>query len=59
MWQVANDTPVWMRPRRTIYFLVRTGANGRMEYLRDKRGRLRTWQTRDAAAAAAARKREG
>jgi hypothetical protein len=47
-WEVANDSPVWLKPRRTIYFLTRC-INGKREYLDDRLGRLRTWQTRAAA----------
>lgn len=47
-WQWANDTPVWLKPRRTLYFLVRRTKNG-TEYRNDKRGRLITYRSREQA----------
>jgi len=48
-WQVWNDTPIWLKPRRTVYFIARNDADGNREDYRDKAGRLRTWRTREAA----------
>lgn len=39
------------RPRH-IYFIYRRLENGDTEYLNDKRGRLRTWRSREAVIAA-------
>lgn len=47
-WRIANDSPVWLKPRRTIYFLTRR-QNGRREELETESGRLRTWKAREAA----------
>jgi len=52
-WTVANDTPVWLKPRRTVYFLhrwkgVTDPSNLRgceEEQFEDKAGRIRTWRT--------------
>ena len=46
-WTWGNDTPVWRKPRRTVYFIFRRVC-GNVEYLRDKRGRLRTWRSQAA-----------
>lgn len=55
-WQWANDSPVWLKPRRTVYFLVRhVGDNhedwttGTVEYREDKRGRLIMYSSREQA----------
>lgn len=53
-WRVVNDSPVWLKPRRTVYYLSRT-VNGKREDLEDKAGRLRTWRTREQAQAALSR----
>lgn len=45
-WMVKNDTPVWMKPRRTVYFLAR-GNDG--EQYEDCRGRVRNWRTLEQA----------
>jgi hypothetical protein len=47
-WRLANDSPCWLQPRRHIYFLTRT-VNGRREDMLTPSGRLRTWETSDAA----------
>ena len=47
-WQLCCDSPCWLKPRRTLYFLSRT-VNGKREDLEDKRGRLRTWRTVEGA----------
>jgi hypothetical protein len=44
-WTWANDTPLWLQ--RTVYFIVRKSQSG-VEYLRDKRGRIRLWRSRKA-----------
>ena len=49
-WEYANDSPVWLRPRRTVYFVVRHYDN-EVEYRNDKRGRLITYRTREQAIA--------
>lgn len=36
-WEWANDSPIWYKPRRTVYFLVRH-LRDRIEYRNDKRG---------------------
>ena len=46
-WTWGNDTPVWLKPRRTVYFIFRR-IDGNTEYLRDKRGRVRTWRSQEA-----------
>jgi hypothetical protein len=43
-WTYGNDTPVWQKPRRTVWFVYRRISGG-TEYLQDKRGRLRTFRT--------------
>ena len=55
-WQWANDSPVWLKPRRTVYFLVRhVGENhanwsdGKIEYRRNKRGALIAYNNREQA----------
>jgi hypothetical protein len=48
-WQIGNDSPVWLKPRRHIYFLHRTNANGDKEYVETPTGKLRTWRTKEAA----------
>jgi hypothetical protein len=47
-WEWGNDTPVWLKPRRTVYFIYRLQEGGNREYLRDKRGHLRTWRSQEA-----------
>jgi hypothetical protein len=54
-WTWGNDTPVWLTPRRTVYFIYRRAEGGGTEYLRDKRGRLRIWRSPEAVKAALAR----
>ena len=53
-WEWGNDTPVWLKPRRTIYFIYRRN-NGDTVYLNDKRGRLRQWRSADTVKKALAR----
>lgn len=55
-WEWANDSPVWLQPRRTVYFLVRhVGDNhndwttGKVEYRTNKRGHVITYGTREQA----------
>lgn len=49
-WEWAVDSPVWLKPRRTLYFLIRrSDSHGAMEYRRDKIGRLITYRTREQA----------
>ena len=38
-WTWGNDSPVWLNPRRTIYFIFRV-LHGNVEYLRGKSGRM-------------------
>ena len=47
-WEYANDSPVWLKPRRTLYFLVRRTDNG-VEYRNNKRGNLITYRDREQA----------
>jgi hypothetical protein len=47
-WTYGNDSPVWLKPRRHVFFIYKVLDNGDREYLNDKRGRLRTWRTREA-----------
>jgi hypothetical protein len=51
-WTWGNDTPVWLTPRRTIYFIYCRAEGGGIEYLRNKQGRLRTWRSQEAVKAA-------
>lgn len=46
-WMWGNDTPVWMEPRRTVYFIYRRTPQG-VEYYRGKQGRVRTWRSAEA-----------
>ena len=46
-WTWGNDTPLWLKPRRTVYFIFRR-IDGNTEYLRDKRGRVRMWRSQMA-----------
>ena len=46
-WTWGNDTPVWLKPRRTVYFVFRR-IHGNVEFLRGKRGRVRIWRSREA-----------
>ena len=46
-WTWGNDSPVWLKPRRTVYFIFRR-IDGTTEYLRDKRGRVRMWRSQEA-----------
>ena len=46
-WMWGNDSPVWLKPRRTVYFIFRR-IDGNTEYLRDKRGRVRMWRSQKA-----------
>ena len=48
-WRWANDSPVWLKPRRTVYFLVRDGDDGRTEYRTNKRGHVITYRDREQA----------
>lgn len=48
MWEWANDSPVWLKPRRTVYFLIKR-VGGRVVYRGDKRGRVITYSTREQA----------
>jgi hypothetical protein len=43
-WQVCNDTPVWFKPRRTVYFIMRNG-----EIINKSNGHRRFFKTREAA----------
>ncbi len=52
-WTWGNDTPVWLTPRRTIYFIFRR-IDGKAEFLKDKRGRMRKWYSQNAVKAALA-----
>jgi hypothetical protein len=45
-WRWAVDSPVWLKPRRTVYFLTRE-VEGRTEYLNNSIGRLHTWKTQE------------
>jgi len=54
-WTWGNDTPVWMKPRRTVYFIYRQALGGGLEYLNDKRGRLRTWKSQETVKEALAK----
>lgn len=51
-WTWGNDTPVWLTPRRTVYFIFRRPSYGGTEFLRSKSGRLRTWRSQEAVRAA-------
>jgi hypothetical protein len=51
-WTWGNNTPVWLTPRRTVYFIYRRTADGGTEYLLDKRGRMRAWRSQQAVKAA-------
>ena len=44
--RIANDTPVWNRPRRTIWFVVKND-----QPVNDKSGRLRQFNSAADAAA--------
>ncbi|MEK7105776.1 MAG: hypothetical protein AAB895_00275 [Patescibacteria group bacterium] len=47
---VSNDTPVWKKDRKSVYFITRqVGLD--IRYLKTKAGRLRTWTTREKAEA--------
>jgi hypothetical protein len=46
-WTWGNDAPPWLKPRRTVYFIFRR-IQGNIEYLRDKRGRVRMWRSQKA-----------
>lgn len=52
-WTWGNDTPVWMSPRRTVYFIFRR-IDGKAEFLTDKRGRMRRWYSQEAVKTALA-----
>lgn len=46
-WQWAVDSPCWLKPRRTVYFILRC-HNGQLEYQETPTGRIREWKTREA-----------
>ena len=46
-WTWGNDTPCWLKPRRNICFIYRI-IHGKVEYLLDKRGRMRQWRSQEA-----------
>lgn len=48
-WEWANDSPVWLSPRRAVYFLVRHHSNCSTEYRKNKRGHVITYRTREQA----------
>lgn len=48
MWEWANDSPVWLNPRRTVYFLIKR-VGDQIVYREDKRGRVITYPTREQA----------
>jgi hypothetical protein len=59
-WTWGNDTPVWMSPRRTVYFIYRRAEGGGTEYLQDKRGigngpNIRFWKSAAAVKKALAK----
>jgi len=54
-WTWGNDTPVWMNPRRTVYFIYRRAEGGGTEYLRDMRGNIRFWKSAAAVKKALAK----
>lgn len=54
-WHIANDTPVWFKPRRTVWFIVRHHPTNGSEVLTDKAGRRRYFKERDAALRALAK----
>lgn len=47
LWRVGNDTPVWFKPRRTVYFVTYADR-----ILRDANGRNCYFPTAERAAAA-------
>jgi hypothetical protein len=47
-WEWANDSPIWLKPRRTVYFLIRH-TDGEVEYRRSKRNSVITYATREQA----------
>ena len=53
-WTWGNDTPVWLTPRRTGYFIFRR-IDGKAEFLTDKRGRMRRCYSQNAVKAALAK----
>ena len=46
-WTWGNDTPPWLKPRRTVYFIFRR-IQGNVEFLGDKHGRMRRWRSQEA-----------
>jgi hypothetical protein len=52
-WTWGNDTPVWLKPPRTIYFILRR-THGKVEFLKDRRGLMRRWYSQKAVKAALA-----
>lgn len=48
--QIGNDSPVWLKPRRTVWFLHRNG-----KIVCDQAGRRRFFKTYSEACAALAR----
>ena len=44
--RIANDTPVWLKPRRTLWFVLRGDTP-----INDKAGRLRTFKSAAEASA--------
>ncbi len=47
-WQVGNDSPVWMKPRKHVHFLYRYPdglgeQRGRREDFETPSGRLKSW----------------
>lgn len=45
-YHVRNDSPVWLKPRRTVYFITNGWAGPAVT---TPTGRYRTWRTREAA----------
>jgi hypothetical protein len=54
-WTWGNDTPEWMKPCRTVYFIYRRTEDGGTEYLRDKRSNIRFWKSAGAVKKALAK----
>src|SRR3990172_7144393 len=52
-WQVGNDSPVWLNPRRIVWFLYRYLPSGPREDFCDRAGRLRTFKSNADAQAKA------
>lgn len=54
--QVANDSPCWLKPRRTVYWLVDDSKPAHEQEVTKSNGARLWFKTYEAAAAAALRR---